>query len=82
MFWFTYILSCCDNSYYVGITKDLNKRLILHNSGKGSKYLLTKLPVKLIYPEKYPDKSTARKREIQLKGWSRIKKEKLIRGAL
>lgn len=80
MLWFTYILLCSDNSYYVGITNNLDKRIILHNSGRGSKYLLSKLPVRLIYFEKYPNKSKARKREIQLKGWSRIKKEKLIKG--
>ncbi len=54
--------------------------MILHNTGKGSKYLISKLPAKLIYSEKYINKSEARKREIQLKGWSRIKKEKLIKG--
>ena len=80
MSWFTYILLCSDNSYYVGITNDLKKREYLHNSGKGSKYLLTKLPVRLIYFEKSPNKSEARKREIQLKGWTRIKKERLIKG--
>jgi len=80
--WYTYILLCNDKSYYSGITNDLKKRLILHNTGKGSKYLLSKLPVKLLYYEEYPDKSEARKGEIQLKGWTRIKKEKLIKGLL
>jgi len=79
MSWFTYILLCSDNSYYVGITNDLERRVALHNSGKGSHYLLSKLPVKLIYFERHINKSEARKREIQLKGWSRIKKEKLIK---
>ncbi|KXK08008.1 MAG: GIY-YIG nuclease superfamily protein [Microgenomates bacterium OLB22] len=78
MFWYTYILICRDNSYYVGITNNIEKRVILHNSGKGSKYLLSKLPVTLAYSETYPNKSAARKREVQLKGWSRIKKEQLI----
>ena len=82
MSWYTYILLCNDKSYYIGITNDLKKRLILHNAGKGSKYLLSKLPVKLLYYEEYPNKSEARKREIQLKGWTRIKKEKLIKGLL
>jgi len=80
--WFTYILLCSDNSYYVGITNDLKRRLILHNTGKGSKYLLPKLPVTLVYSEKHINKSEARKREIQLKGWTRVKKEKLIKGLL
>jgi putative endonuclease len=70
------------NHIILGITNDLKKRLILHNTGKGSKYLLSKLPVKLLYYEEYPNKSEAHKREIQLKGWTRIKKEKLIKGLL
>lgn len=77
--WYIYILLCKDKSYYIGITNDLEKRVILHNAGKGSKYLFSKLPVTLLYSEKYINKSEARKREIQLKGWSRIKKENLIK---
>lgn len=82
MNWYTYILICSDKSYYIGITNNLDKRVILHNSGKGSKYVRSKLPAKLIYFEEYPNKSVARKREIQLKSWTRIKKEKLINGIL
>lgn len=82
MSWYTYILRCIDNSYYIGITNDLEKRVILHNSGKGSKYILSKRPVVLIYSEKYINKSVARKREIQLKGWTRVKKERLIKGKM
>lgn len=80
MFWYTYILRCFDNSYYVGITNDLKRRVTLHNNRKGSRYLFSRLPVELIFSEKYINKSRARKREIQLKGWSRIKKEDLIKG--
>lgn len=78
--WYTYILICNDRSYYIGITNDLNRRVKLHNSQKGSKYLHSKLPVRLIYSEQYVNKSEARIREIQLKGWTRIKKEKLMKG--
>lgn len=78
--WFTYMLRCKDDSFYVGISNDVQKRVQLHNTGIGSSYLLNKLPVKLIYSEKYANKSQARKREIQLKGWSKTKKEKLISG--
>ncbi|MDP4011259.1 MAG: GIY-YIG nuclease family protein [Candidatus Roizmanbacteria bacterium] len=79
--WYTYILICNDRSYYIGITNDLDRRVKLHNSRKGSKYLHSKLPVRLAYSEEYLNKSEARIREIQLKGWTRIKKEKLIKGA-
>lgn len=82
MIWFVYILLCSDNSFYIGITNDIPKRVILHNSGKGSKYVRSKLPAKLIYSEKYSSKSEARKKEIQLKGWTRIKKKLLIEGKL
>lgn len=77
--WFVYILLCRDNSYYVGITPNVKRRLQLHNSGKGAQYTRIRLPVSLLYQEKYQHKSEARKREIQLKGWSRKKKEMLIR---
>lgn len=66
----------------MGISNDIDKRVILHNAGKGSVYLLPKLPVTLVYSEEYPDKSMARIREIQFKKWSRVKKEKLIKGLL
>ncbi len=79
MQWYTYILECDDQSYYLGITNNLLRRTILHNQKKGSKYLINKLPIKLVYFEKLVEKSEARKREIQLKGWSRAKKEKLIK---
>lgn len=82
MVWFVYIVQCFDKSYYVGITNHLQKRIVLHNTGKGSIYLQSKLPVKLLYHEPWENKSRARKREIQIKGWTRIKKEKLINGLL
>lgn len=82
MSWFVYILRCRDKSLYAGITNDVMKRLLLHNSGKGSKYIRSKLPVKLVYQEEYPDKSTARLREIQLKKWTKHKKELLVAGKL
>lgn len=82
MSWYTYILTCKDGSYYVGIANNLERRVALHNSGRGSKYLLSKLPVALIHSEELPDKSSARIREIQLKGWTGQKKKKLIKGFL
>lgn len=76
--WFVYIVVCKDKSYYIGISNDVKKRVKKHNSGKGAKYLRGKTPVTLLYTEKYVNKSQARKREIQLKKWSRRKKEWLI----
>jgi putative endonuclease len=80
MSWFFYILRCADDSFYCGITNDLKDRLNEHNSGKGAKYTKTRLPVKLIYFEKLPNKSSACKREIEVKGWRREKKEQLVAG--
>jgi len=63
---------------YTGITTDVTKRVKRHNQKKASRYTRMRLPVTLIYQEPHPDKSTARKREIQIKNWSRAKKLALI----
>ncbi len=78
--WFVYIVRCSDNSYYVGITPDVARRIILHNTGDGAEHAKIHRPVTLLYSKQYQNKSEARKREIQIKGWSRLKKEKLING--
>lgn len=80
MKWCFYILRCIDNSFYCGITNSLKDRLNEHNNGEGAKYTRTRLPVKLIYFEEHPDKSSACKREIEVKGWRREKKEALASG--
>jgi putative endonuclease len=82
MQWFTYIVRCNDNSLYTGITTDIDKRITMHNTKKGSVYVRSKLPVVLVYYEVNADKSAAAKRERQIKNWSKIKKEKLITGRL
>ncbi|MFH0847038.1 MAG: GIY-YIG nuclease family protein [Chloroflexota bacterium] len=78
--WFFYLLRCRDNSLYSGITTDLESRLKEHNSGTGAKYTYSRRPVVLVYSEKHISASEARKREEQVKGWSRVKKERLIAG--
>jgi predicted GIY-YIG superfamily endonuclease len=79
--WFVYIAQANTGRYYVGITKNPNKRLAKHNSGEGSKFARDQGPFKLVYiSASFGNKSEARKREIQLKGWTRQKKEKLITG--
>lgn len=69
-----YILLCADNSLYTGIAKDLNERLEVHRSGKGSKYVKSRKPFKLIYTEGFTTWSDALKREIEIKKWSRVEK--------
>ena len=77
--WYVYILKCRDNSYYTGITTDIKRRISVHNQKLGAKSLLGKLPVSLVYQEEYPDQTKAAKREIEIKSWKRVKKDKLVR---
>ncbi|HNS32170.1 MAG TPA: GIY-YIG nuclease family protein [bacterium] len=77
--WYFYILECKDKSLYSGISNDLVRRVIKHNSGKGSKYTKFRRPVKLVYWEEFPDKISAAKREREVKDWKRTEKQRLIR---
>lgn len=77
--YYLYILKCRDNSLYTGITNDIEKRLECHKSGKGSKYVRSRLPVELVYKEEYPDKSSAAKREYEVKSWRRERKIKALK---
>ena len=80
MSYFVYILECKDGSLYTGITKDINKRLDEHNSNdKGAKYTKTRRPVKLLYKESSENRSTASKREYEIKQFTRLKKLLLIK---
>lgn len=76
---FVYLLHCSDHSLYCGYTNDLPKRIKTHNAGKGAKYTRGRLPVKLVYSERFRSKSKALKREIQIKKLSRILKKKLVK---
>jgi putative endonuclease len=78
--WFVYILKCSDDSFYVGQTSDLEKRIETHNAGNGPKYTSVRRPVSLLYFESYNSQNEAVKREKQLKKWSRAKKQALIDG--
>lgn len=75
---FVYILQCADNTLYTGWTADLNKRLAAHNAGKASKCTRSRLPVRLVYSESAPDKSSALKREAAIKKLTRPEKLALI----
>ncbi len=77
---FVYILRCSDGSYYVGVASDLHDRVATHNAGRGPRFTSLRLPVSLVFSEPYPSLSSAKRRERQLKGWSRAKKEALMRG--
>ena len=79
--WVTYIVECSDGSCYVGITNALEERIAEHNSGKGVNWTRCRRPVRLRHAETHPSKSSARAREIELKGWRREKKERLFASA-
>ncbi len=74
--WYLYLLLCRDGSLYTGITTNVQRRLLEHNKGIASRYTRSRLPVKLIYQEQCPDKSSALKREYAIKKLSRKEKEK------
>jgi len=81
MFWYVYIAIAKTDRYYTGITNNPKQRIVKHNSGKGSQMAIQQGPFKIAYvSDPFPNKSAARKREIQIKGWNREKKEKLISG--
>ena len=75
---YTYILRCKDNSLYTGWTTDIERRIKEHNKGVASKCTRSRLPVKLVYYEKFQSKKEAMKREYAIKQLSREEKEKLI----
>ena len=78
MEYIVYILRCADGSLYTGITNDLERRVAVHNSGKGAKYTRSRLPVEPVYWESALDKSAALRRELEIKALSREKKMELI----
>ncbi|WP_299241276.1 GIY-YIG nuclease family protein [uncultured Aquimarina sp.] len=79
---YMYILECSDGSYYTGSTKDLDRRLKQHQNGEGANHTKKRLPVKLLYYEEYNRIDTTFYREKQVQGWSRAKKEALMKGDL
>ena len=79
---FVYILRCADSSLYVGETDDIERRLARHQEGRACSYTAKRLPVELVYQEALANHLAARRREHQLKGWTRRKKEALIAGDL
>ena len=77
-----YILRCNDGSYYVGSTSDLDARVEAHNAGHGPRFTAARRPVTLVYSEPFDTMDESRRREMQIKKWSRAKKEALIAGDL
>ena len=80
--WYVYIIKCADGNLYTGVTTDIPRRVKRHNLKKASKYTRVRTPVTLAYSEECPTKSSALKREAQIKRWSKQKKLALISGNL
>lgn len=74
-----YIVVCADGTYYTGSTGDLQKRVELHNKGRGAKYLRGKLPVRVVFAREYRYYKTVLRAERRIKKMPRLQKEKLVR---
>ena len=77
---YVYILRCGDGSLYTGWTNDLQKRIRRHQSGKGSKYTRSRLPVELVWHEEHVGAREAMRREWEIKHFTRAQKLALIEG--
>lgn len=81
MSWYVYIAQAPTGRYYTGITTNPHRRIQEHNRTEGAKFAYDQGALRLLYTSlPFPDQSSARTREIQIKGWKREKKEKLICG--
>ncbi|WP_163831268.1 GIY-YIG nuclease family protein [Spartinivicinus ruber] len=76
--WLVYIVECADNTLYTGITNNLERRISQHNAGTGAKYLKGRTPVNLVYSEDGHNRSSASKREKNIKQLTRQQKLKLV----
>ena len=73
-----YIVECADGTYYTGLTNNLERRLQLHNAGRGAKYVRGRLPVRVVYAKTCRNHTSALKAERDLKRLTRRQKETLI----
>ncbi|MEK7555702.1 MAG: GIY-YIG nuclease family protein [Patescibacteria group bacterium] len=79
--YYVYLLQCGDGTIYTGITTDVERRFQEHKNGKGGHYTSSRKAVKLLYTEKQKDRSSAQKREAEIKGWRREEKLHFVREA-
>jgi len=78
MSWYVYIIQCSDNSLYTGITTDPERRYRQHSEGRGAKYFRGKRPLEIVYLESDHTRSSAGKRELQIKKMSHGDKTALL----
>lgn len=77
--YFVYLLECSDESIYTGITTDVERRFKEHQEGKNSNYTRARGANRILYTEEYEDRSSASKREAEIKKMTREDKLKLIK---
>jgi len=77
--YFVYLLECEDGSLYTGVTTDVERRFAEHKSGVGSNFTRAKKAKRIVYTEQHPDRSSAQKREAEIKSWPREKKLMFIK---
>ena len=75
---YCYIVECADGTFYTGWAVDPERRVAVHNKGRGARYTRMRLPVRLVYIEEQPDRTTAMKRERAIKKMTRSAKQKLF----
>ena len=75
-----YVVRCADGTLYTGYARDIDRRIALHNAGRGAKYTAGRRPVCLVYQESFRTRGKALSREIGLKKFTRTEKEALIAG--
>lgn len=78
--WFVYIVRCSDSTLYTGIATDLERRIAVHNRGKGAKYTRSRRPVELVWFARARSRSTAQRREAAIKRLSAREKKELAEG--
>lgn len=78
MNWQVYIILCSDNSLYTGITTDVERRFNQHLVGTGAKYFRGRSPLRLVYLEGGHDRSSASRREVEIKRLRPVDKRRLI----
>lgn len=79
MAWSVYLVKCADNTFYTGVTTDVERRVNEHNvdDKKGAKYTRARRPVELVWSEAHPNRSKACQREYEIKRWPRSRKTEL-----
>jgi putative endonuclease len=80
--YYVYIVECADATLYTGITTDLERRLHEHRSGQGGRYTSSRGVIQVLYAEEHPDRSSASKREAEIKRWPRRKKLEFIEAGI